>query len=102
MGFANTTDIPIAVYVNGSWAGTFAPDTTSESVRLEGDDGARWRIEFRMASGTVLGGWEVGAETATKRIVTPCGILEAWVGARGSGEPTPDRTAPTPRPGGCN
>jgi len=100
----NGTDVPIAVYVNGGWVGTYPPGTRTD-VPIGGHGGPPYAIEVRTPSGVVLtqlgvspadiaNGGSVGAGASM-----PCGEVQLTYGAverRGG----PARVAPI-EPGSC-
>ena len=95
----NLTDIPVGLYVNGDWVGTY-PAGASTTQTLGAHGGAPYDVEARSDSGAVLaevavnepqavtltgGGMPIGVEQGV-----PCGVIRIVVGI-----PDPD-VAPAP------
>jgi hypothetical protein len=104
----NLTDVPVGLYVNGGWAGTFpAGGRGDASVGGHGDP--PYTVEVRSSSNAVLMTVTVNAAQATtldqpgrglaEEVAVPCGILRITIGSIGSGAaPAP---AASVAPGDC-
>ena len=99
MGLINRTDTPVAVHVNGGWAGTYPPGAVAE-VSIRGHGGPPFRIEVRSPSGAVLSEWTIsagdaasvadGTSSMSAGSAVPCGWIEFSYG-----DP-PDQPGATP------
>lgn len=104
----NQTDIPVGLYVNGDWVGTY-PAGGSTTQALGGHGGAPYDVEVRSDSGAVLaemainepqaasltgGGMPIGVDQGV-----PCGVIRIVVGMPDPDvEPAPAEAVP---PGAC-
>lgn len=85
----NLTDVPVGLYVNGDWVGTF-PAGASTTQTLGDHGGAPYDVEARSESGAVLA--EVAVNQAQAASLTggampigverglPCGVVRIVVG----------------------
>ena len=99
MGLINRTDTPVAVHVNGGWAGTYPPGAVAE-VSIRGHGGPPFRIEVRSPSCAVLSEWTIsagdaasvadGTSSMSAGSAVPCGWIEFSYG-----DP-PDQPGATP------
>ena len=104
----NRTDVPVGLYVNGGWAGTFPAGGTGDAS-VGGHGAPPYTVEVRSSSNAVLMTVTVDeAQAATidqpgrgiaEEVAVPCGILRVTIGSIGSGAaPAP---AASVAPGEC-
>jgi hypothetical protein len=91
IGLVNRTGVPVGVYANGGWMGTYPVDAEISSVPVRGRGGPPWTVEVRDPADVVLGSFEVdeaaveaagGGEALGARFDTPCGTVWVWLGPR--------------------
>jgi hypothetical protein len=83
LGLVNRTGVPVGIYANGAWIGTYPVDAEASAIPIRGRGGPPWTIEVRDAAGITLGAFEVdGSAGAGTRFDTPCGTIWTWAGDR--------------------
>jgi len=91
LGLRNGTGSPVLVYVNDGWVGTVPAGAEGERIPSSGHGGPPYRVEVRLANGTVLAAVDVsaaqtgtspgpGASPAGATVTLPCGVIEVAVG----------------------
>jgi hypothetical protein len=91
IGLVNRTGVPVGVYANGGWMGTYPVDAEISSVPVRGRGGPPWTVEVRDPADNVLGSFLVdeaavaaaeGGEATVERFDAPCGTVWTWLGSR--------------------
>lgn len=112
IGLVNGTDTPVAVHVNGGWAGTYPPGAVA-NVSIRGHGGPPFRIEVRSPSGAMLSGVTISAQDAAGVAegsssmsvggAVPCGWIELSYGESADpvAPPVQPRVPPAPATGPC-
>jgi hypothetical protein len=99
VGIANGTSVPVAMHVDGAWAGTYPAWAESAAVIPLQPGGPKLRVEFWTPDDELVAGMVVdpAAPNGTSaRWITSCGTLVVWHGPRTADAPVIDQAAAPP------